>query len=135
MKFVYITLGFFFLVLGIVGIVIPVLPTTPFLLLASYFFAKGSDRMNTWFMSTKVYKNYIEDFILTRSMTLKRKLSILLPVSTLLILTFLLINNIYVRGFIVVVIFFKYYYFFKYIETTDLKSKEYVSMKSLYDQE
>ena len=135
MKFVYITLGFLFLILGIVGIVIPVLPTTPFLLLASYFFAKGSDRMNTWFMSTKVYKNYIEDFILTRSMTLKRKLSILLPVSTLLILTFLLINNIYVRGFIVVVIFFKYYYFFKYIETTDLKSKEYVSMKSLYDQE
>ena len=131
MKFVYITLGFFFLVLGIVGIVIPVLPTTPFLLLASYFFAKGSDRMNTWFMSTKVYKNYIEDFILTRSMTLKRKLSILLPVSTLLILTFLLINNVYVRGFIVVVIFFKYYYFFKYIETTDLKSKEYVPMKSM----
>lgn len=91
--------------------------------------------MSAWFMSTKVYKNYIEDFILTRSMTLKRKLSILLPVSTLLIFTFLLINNIYIRGLIAMVIIFKYYYFFKYIKTTDLKVKTMVVMKSVCDQE
>ena len=133
MKFVYVTLGFLFFILAIVGIIIPVLLTTPFLLLASYFFAKGSNRMNDWFMSTKVYKNYIEDFILTRAMTLKRKLSILLPVSTLLALTFLLINNVYIRVFILVVVMLKYYYFFNHIETTDTKSKEVVVVNSISD--
>jgi len=54
-KIVYLFLAFFFLALGIVGIALPVLPTTPFLLLASYFFAKGSDRFNRWFMSTDIY--------------------------------------------------------------------------------
>lgn len=54
-KIVYLFLAFFFLALGIVGIALPVLPTTPFLLLASYFFTKGSDRFNRWFMSTNIY--------------------------------------------------------------------------------
>lgn len=130
MKVIYILLGLFFLALGLLGIPLPVLPTTPFLLLASYFFAKGSDRMNDWFMSTKIYQNYIEEFIRTRSMTLKHKLSILLPVSTLLTLTFLLINNIYVRIFIIMVVILKYYYFFAHIKTTEISSKNKVALES-----
>lgn len=130
MKVIYILLGLFFLALGLLGIPLPVLPTTPFLLLASYFFAKGSDRMNDWFMSTKIYQNYIEEFIRTRSMTLKHKLSILLPVSTLLTLTFLLINNIYVKIFIIMVVILKYYYFFAHIKTTEISSKNKVALES-----
>lgn len=110
-------LAFLFLGIGMLGVVLPILPTTPFLLLASFFFAKGSDRFHKWFMSTKLYKNYLEEFIRTRAMTLKRKLCILLPVSTMLITTFVLINNLYARIFIVFVIIFKYYYFFTHIKT------------------
>ena len=130
MKVIYILLGLFFLALGLLGIPLPVLPTTPFLLLASYFFAKGSDRMNDWFMSTKIYQNYIEEFIRTRSMTLKHKLSILLPVSTLLILTFFLINNIYVRILIVMVVILKYYYFFAHIKTVEIVKEKSIVIKS-----
>lgn len=121
LNIIYIILAFVFLGLGFIGVFLPVLPTTPFLLLASFFFAKGSDRFHSWFMSTNLYKNHLEDFIRTRAMTFKRKLCILLPVSTMLITTFILINNLHARIFIVFVIIFKYYYFFTHIETLSIK--------------
>lgn len=117
LKVLYISLGFLFLALGGLGVILPVLPTTPFLLLASYFFAKGSKRFHDWFMGTKLYKNHLEEFIKTRAMTLKRKLSILLPVSAMLITTAVFINSIHVRIVILLVIILKYYYFFAHIET------------------
>ena len=51
-KFIYISVGLISFALGAIGVVLPVLPTTPFLLLASFCFAKGSDRFNTWFINT-----------------------------------------------------------------------------------
>lgn len=117
LKIIYIILAFIFVGLGVVGVVIPILPTTPFLLLASFFFAKGSDRFHKWFISTKLYKNHLEEFILTRAMTLKKKLSILLPVSAMLIITAIFVRNIYARIGISLVIVLKYYYFFAHIRT------------------
>ena len=48
MRLVMIFLGHFFLVLGLVGIPLPLLPTTPFLLLAAYFYSKGSPWFHDW---------------------------------------------------------------------------------------
>ncbi len=121
-KGVYILLAFLFVGLGMLGVALPILPTTPFLLLASFFFAKGSDRFHRWFKSTKLYENHLEEFIITRAMTLKKKLCILLPVSAMLITTFILVPNTYARAGIVLLIILKYYYFFNHIETIDTKS-------------
>lgn len=49
-KWFYVGLGSVSLVLGIIGIPVPLLPTTPFLLLSAYCFAKGSDRLHRWLM-------------------------------------------------------------------------------------
>ncbi|AMJ40444.1 YbaN family protein [Anaerotignum propionicum] len=117
LKYIYIGLGFLFFFIGTVGIVIPLLPTTPFLLLASFCFAKGSERFNNWFKSTKIYKNNLESFEKNRSMTLKSKLCILIPVSCMLLFAFFMMNNTYGRGFIVLLILFKYYYFIFKIKT------------------
>jgi uncharacterized membrane protein YbaN (DUF454 family) len=68
---IYIILGFTFVGIGALGVILPVLPTTPFLLLASFFFTRGSERFNAWFVSTKLYKNHLADFIRNRSMELK----------------------------------------------------------------
>ena len=116
-KLLWLMLGIVSMVLGAIGVVLPVLPTTPFLLLASFCFAKGSDRFHKWFIGTKLYKKHLESFVTSRSMTLKTKLCILLPASAMLILAMLAMSNIYGRVFIVFLIIFKYIYFFTRIET------------------
>lgn len=116
-KLLWLMIGIVSMVLGAIGVVLPVLPTTPFLLLASFCFAKGSDRFHKWFIGTKLYKKHLESFVISRSMTLKTKLCILLPASAMLILAMLAMSNIYGRVFIVFLIIFKYIYFFTRIET------------------
>lgn len=115
-KLLWLMIGIVSMVLGAIGVVLPVLPTTPFLLLASFCFAKGSDRFHKWFIGTKLYKKHLESFVTSRSMTLKTKLCILLPASAMLILAMLAMSNIYGRVFIVFLIIFKYIYFFTRIE-------------------
>ena len=122
MKILFICLGFLFVGIGAVGIVVPILPTTPFLLLASFFFAKGSKRFHDWFMSTKLYKKHLESFVKSRSMTLKSKLTILLPVSAMLIITFIFVNNLHARIVLVILFIGKYLYFFTQIKT--IKNEE-----------
>lgn len=118
-RIIWLIFGFAAIGIGAVGVVLPVLPTTPFLLLASFCLAKGSERFHTWFTQTKLYKTHLDDFVKTRSMTLKSKFTILLPVSAMLILAFIMMPNWYGRGFIIFLIVFKYVYFFTRIKTIE----------------
>ncbi|OUO90891.1 hypothetical protein B5F40_05360 [Gordonibacter sp. An230] len=63
--------------LGFVGIAVPVLPTTPLLLLAAFLFAKSSPRCHAWIVSTKVYKDYVEAFKESGGMPASQKVRIL----------------------------------------------------------
>ena len=117
MRFIWLLFGFLSMGIGAVGVVLPVLPTTPFLLLASFCLAKGSKRFHNWFTGTKLYKKHLESFAKNRSMTLKTKFSLLIPASCMLLLAFLAMQNIYGRIFIVFLIIFKYVYFFTRIRT------------------
>ncbi len=116
-KYLYLTAGIISLALGSIGVVLPVLPTTPFLLLASYCFAKGSNRFDRWFKSTKLYKKHLESFVNNREMTLKQKWSLLLFADFMMLFPLIILDSLLVKGIIVVVIIFKYYYFFNFIET------------------
>ena len=69
MKIVYMLLGFICLGLGSIGVVLPMLPTAPFLLAAAFFFAKSSKSLHDWFVSTKIYKNHLDSFVKERAMT------------------------------------------------------------------
>lgn len=61
-KILLLILGHFFLVLGIIGAFLPVLPTTPFLLLAAYFYSKSSDRIHNWLMNHKQFGPSLRDW-------------------------------------------------------------------------
>lgn len=117
LRVLYIALGFLFVGLGAVGVFLPVLPTTPFLLLASFFFSKGSKRFEKWFIGTKLYKEHLEEFLKDRSMKLKTKVKLLSFSSMVLLLSAYLVKIIYVRIFIAFVIVYKYYYFIFRIKT------------------
>lgn len=117
MKTLYLIIGFLFFGLGAIGVILPVLPTTPFLLVASYCFARGSKRFNAWFLSTKIYQKHLDSFVKERAMTLKTKISLLSFASAMLILAFCLVDVIYARILIIAVMIFKYYYFICRIKT------------------
>ena len=65
--------------LGVLGIFLPVLPTTPFLLLAAYCYARSSDRFHQWLMTNRWFGDYIRNYREGRGIPLKQKvLTILL---------------------------------------------------------
>lgn len=72
-NFVYVFLGTITLILGIVGIVVPGLPTTPFLLLTAGLYIKGSERLYRLLISNKVLGAYINDYRRKKGMTVKDK--------------------------------------------------------------
>jgi hypothetical protein len=98
MKKFLIVLGFLSLILGIIGIVIPLLPTTPFLLLAAACFLKGSDRMYRWLMNHKLFGDYIRNFREHKAIPLRTKIfAISLLWITILFSIFFVVRLIYLR--------------------------------------
>lgn len=61
-------LGFAALLLGVIGIFLPVLPTTPFILLAAALFARGSERFHTWLLAHHLTGPLIADWYEHRSL-------------------------------------------------------------------
>lgn len=107
----YIVLGFISLGLGCVGIVLPIIPTTPFLLLTSFCFVRGSEKFNNWFLNTKIYKKHLENFASSRIMTLHGELILLIFVSLMIFMTMFLVNNLYASICLTILILIKYLYF------------------------
>ena len=82
-KAIYIILGCIGLILGAVGVIVPMLPAFPFLLLAAFSFARGSERLHSWFISTRLYKNNLETYVRGQGMTRRTKHRIIASVTVL----------------------------------------------------
>jgi len=72
-KWALIMAGSFFMGLGIAGVFLPLLPTTPFLLLAAACYLKSSERLYNWLINNKWLGNYIENYREGRGVPLKVK--------------------------------------------------------------
>lgn len=96
MKIFFLVLGLVCLVAGSIGVVLPILPSTPFFLAAAFCFAKSSERLHRWFLSTKLYRNHLESFVKRRAMRLRTKISIMVTVTVVLAVGF-----VFMRGFLV----------------------------------
>lgn len=83
-KVLYIVLGCLCLVLGIIGVYLPILPTTPFLLATLFFFANSSEKLHEWFLGTKLYKKHLESFVKKEGMRTQTKVGILTMVTLLM---------------------------------------------------
>lgn len=91
-KVLYIILGCIGVALGAVGVVLPMLPTVPFLMLAAFCFARSSEKLNHWFQNTKLYKENLEDLAAGRGMTKKAKIRIMTAVTLLMSVGFLVMG-------------------------------------------
>ena len=86
MRYVYLTLGLFFVATGIVGAFLPVLPTTPFLLLAIWCFSRSNPRLEQWLLTHPKYGPPLRAWRENRTVPRKAKIS----AASLMTLSFLI---------------------------------------------
>lgn len=104
LKKVFLIFGIISLGLGCIGIFLPLLPTTPFLLLSAYCFSKSSEKFHTYLLENKIFGQYIRDYQEKKGITLKNKIfAILLLVASI---TFSLsrISNLHLKIFLILVL-------------------------------
>lgn len=109
-------LGLLFFGIGALGAVLPVLPTTPFLLAAAFFFAKGSERFHKWFVSTNLYRRYIEQAVKNKAMDRKAKRNMLLVLGIVFSIG-LIFSPMIAKIIILLVAAFHFYYFLFRVKT------------------
>lgn len=92
-RIIYIALGTFFLILGTIGIFIPLLPTTPFWLLTCWFYVRSSDRLYNRVMSNRYFGSYIRNFLVDKAIPLRSKIITISIMWLSTILTILLLSG------------------------------------------
>lgn len=111
MKLIYIILGFCSLIVGILGIILPLLPSTPFLLLAAFLFAKSSEKFHNWLINTKIYKEFVVD-IKNKELSKSKKIKLFLSLSLVFFISFYFCPNKIGKIVIMIVYLGHIYYFF-----------------------
>ena len=91
-KILYIILGCVGVGMGAVGAVVPMLPAFPFLMLATFCFARSSENLDRWFKNTKLYKDNLADFVAGKGMTKKAKIRIMVTVTLLMSVGFIMMG-------------------------------------------
>jgi len=94
-KVLYIILGSLCLVLGSVGIFLPILPTTPFLLLSAYFYVRSSEKLYNWLINHKIFGRYIYNYVTYKAVPKKAKITAILMIIITVPIAVVLIDNIY----------------------------------------
>lgn len=94
LRYIWLLLGFISFGIGTVGIVLPILPTFPFYLATLFCFAKSSKRLHDWFINTELYKKYLERFLQRKPMTWRAKIVILIPLSTVMLVGFIMMKRV-----------------------------------------
>ena len=98
LRFIYIVIGSISLALGVLGIFLPILPTTPFLLLSAFCYVRGSKRLYLWLLNHKYFGPYIKAYYEKKGITRKTKIVAIttLWLSILICVSFFL-NQWYLR--------------------------------------
>ncbi|WP_380570935.1 YbaN family protein [Staphylococcus hyicus] len=124
MKYILLMVGITCTILGFVGVVVPLLPTTPFLLLAAICFAKSSERFKNWLIHTKVYREYVESFKNERGYTLIKKFKLLISLYIGIAFSIYMIDHTMIRVMLLIMVCFQTIFLFTFVKTLSNPSKE-----------
>ena len=83
-RHLWMALGWVALGLGVLGILVPLLPTTPFLILAAYLFSRGSKRLHAWLLNHRIFGPPIENWRTHRAISTGAKLAALAAMALIL---------------------------------------------------
>jgi uncharacterized protein len=103
MKILLNVIGSIAVVLAILGIFLPLLPTTPFLLLASACYIRGSERMHRWLMNHRLFGDYLRNIQERRGMPLRGKVITLVLMWASLGYSIYTVNAMLLKGLLVVI--------------------------------
>tara|TARA_Y100000588_G_C13892212_1_gene769190 strand:+ start:316 stop:693 length:378 start_codon:yes stop_codon:yes gene_type:complete len=95
-KYIYIALGILSVILGLIGALLPIIPTTPFLLVASYFFTRSSKRLNDLLYKNRYLGPYLQSISSGNGMPLVAK------IYTISLLWFFMLVSIFMIDFIAI---------------------------------
>lgn len=98
LRILLIIVGTLSVILGVIGIFVPVLPTTPFLLLAAILYARSSKRFYNWLMTNRFFGSYIKNYREKKGVPLKIKIfTIVILWVTISISALIFVSNIFIR--------------------------------------
>lgn len=100
---IYLILGFFFLLLALIGILIPVLPTTPLLLLSGAMFLRSSKKLYHWLTTHPVYGRYVDAYLRYKAVNPRSKITAMVLLWLSLGVSFYLVGYWWVRVLLVLV--------------------------------
>lgn len=86
-------LGILALVLGVIGVFVPLLPTTPFLLLASYSFARSNNRFNDWLLTNRFFGKHLQNYIKRKTVQSEIKWITIIVLWTTILITLSVIQT------------------------------------------
>ena len=135
----FLSLGFLCLILGSIGIVLPLLPTVPFYLVTVFCFARSSKKLYDWFTHTSMYKKHLESFVQKKGMTLRTKFTITGSASFLMGIGFLMMKSVPVGRILLAIVWICHiiYFFFVVKTIKEMDSRYgrinyYISPQKLY---
>ena len=112
-RIILLGVGWLSLLLGLIGIVLPILPTTPLLLLTVILFAGNSVKCERWLKKQTFYEKYVVSYQRDGGLTFRRKVTILLTVYVLLFISGLIVDHLHVRIVLIVLAVIKLIVFIK----------------------
>lgn len=116
MKVLFLILGVLSFILGAIGVILPILPTTPFLLLSAFLFARSSEKFHERLLKTKLYQKYINEMVIERKTTRKKRNQSLLTV-TLIFLLAIVITPVWIgKACLIIVMSIHHFIMLKKVE-------------------
>ena len=103
-RIILIIIGWIAVVLGTLGVVLPLLPTTPFILLAAWCFARSSPRFHDWLLYRSWFGGYLRHWQKHRAMPPGAKPRAILLILVTFSISLCLVNMMWVRGLLLVIL-------------------------------